>query len=162
MAVADSVSRGGGLTIGLLAGQDVFTVPDMSSKLEPLAAIQDYAVRQVGAFPHPTLKGAADAIAALPAVTMGVQQLRDAFDAGSDNGWDQARADPIYGSQPMTNEEAFCAFLAALEPVAAPDPAAIREAALLEAAAIAQDYHQKALPDASKAAHEIYNGGANG
>ncbi len=34
VAVADSVSRGGGLTIGLLAGQDVFTVPDMASKLE--------------------------------------------------------------------------------------------------------------------------------
>ena len=34
VAVADSVSRGAGLTIGLLAGQDVFTVPDMSSKLE--------------------------------------------------------------------------------------------------------------------------------
>ena len=34
VAVADSVSRGGGLTIGLLGGQDVFTVPDMASKLE--------------------------------------------------------------------------------------------------------------------------------
>ena len=34
VAVADSVSRGGGLTIGLLDGQDVFTVPDMASKLE--------------------------------------------------------------------------------------------------------------------------------
>ena len=34
VAVADSVSRGAGLTIGLLAGQDVFTVPDMTSKLE--------------------------------------------------------------------------------------------------------------------------------
>lgn len=34
VAVADSVSRGSGLTIGLLAGQDVFTVPDMTSKLE--------------------------------------------------------------------------------------------------------------------------------
>jgi DNA-binding transcriptional LysR family regulator len=34
VAVADSVSRGSGLTIGLLAGQDVFTVPDMASKLE--------------------------------------------------------------------------------------------------------------------------------
>ncbi len=34
VAVADSVSRGAGLTIGLLAGQDVFTVPDMASKLE--------------------------------------------------------------------------------------------------------------------------------
>ena len=63
-----------------------------------------------------------------------VKQLRDAFDAGSDNGWDQARADPLYGPHPMTNEEAFCAFLAALEPVAAPDHAAIREAALREAA----------------------------
>jgi DNA-binding transcriptional LysR family regulator len=34
VAVADSVSRGTGLTIGLLGGQDVFTVPDMLSKLE--------------------------------------------------------------------------------------------------------------------------------
>ena len=34
VAVADSVSRGAGLTIGLLAGQEVFTVPDMASKLE--------------------------------------------------------------------------------------------------------------------------------
>lgn len=34
VAVADSVSRGAGLTIGLLAGQDVFTVPDMAGKLE--------------------------------------------------------------------------------------------------------------------------------
>ena len=85
-----------------------------------------------------------------------VKQLRDAFDAGSDNGWDQARADPLYGPHPMTNEEAFCAFLAALEPVAAPDHAAIREgdyfegieegikigreAALREAAEIARDF----------------------
>jgi DNA-binding transcriptional LysR family regulator len=34
VAVADSVSRGAGLTIGLQGGQDVFTVPDMPSKLE--------------------------------------------------------------------------------------------------------------------------------
>lgn len=34
VAVADSISRGAGLTIGLLGGQDVFTVPDMPSKLE--------------------------------------------------------------------------------------------------------------------------------
>jgi DNA-binding transcriptional LysR family regulator len=34
VAVADSVSRGAGLTIGLVGGQDVFTVPDMPSKLE--------------------------------------------------------------------------------------------------------------------------------
>jgi DNA-binding transcriptional LysR family regulator len=34
VAVADSVSRGSGLTIGLQNGQDVFTVPDMPSKLE--------------------------------------------------------------------------------------------------------------------------------
>lgn len=34
VAVADSVSRGTGLTIGLQGGQDVFTVPDMNSKLE--------------------------------------------------------------------------------------------------------------------------------
>ncbi len=34
VAVADSVPRGEGVTIGLLGGQDVFTVPDMTSKLE--------------------------------------------------------------------------------------------------------------------------------
>ncbi len=34
VAVADSVPRGAGLTVGLLGGQDVFTVPDMASKLE--------------------------------------------------------------------------------------------------------------------------------
>lgn len=34
VAVADSVVRGAGLTIGLLGGQDVFTVPDMQSKLD--------------------------------------------------------------------------------------------------------------------------------
>jgi DNA-binding transcriptional LysR family regulator len=34
VAVADSVNRGVGLTIGLQGGQDVFTVPDMPSKLE--------------------------------------------------------------------------------------------------------------------------------
>jgi molybdate transport repressor ModE-like protein len=34
VAVADSVSRGGGITVGLLAGQDVFTVPTMQAKLE--------------------------------------------------------------------------------------------------------------------------------
>ena len=34
VAVAASVPRGAGLTVGLLGGQDVFTVPDMASKLE--------------------------------------------------------------------------------------------------------------------------------
>ena len=34
VAVADSVQRGGGLTSGLLSGQDVFTVPNVSAKLE--------------------------------------------------------------------------------------------------------------------------------
>jgi len=34
VAVADSLPRGEGVTIGLLGGQDVFTVPDMPSKLE--------------------------------------------------------------------------------------------------------------------------------
>ena len=34
VAVADSVPSGSGLTVGLLGGQDVFTVPDMNSKLE--------------------------------------------------------------------------------------------------------------------------------
>lgn len=34
VAVADSVQRGVGLTIGLLPGQDVFTVPDMPAKLD--------------------------------------------------------------------------------------------------------------------------------
>jgi DNA-binding transcriptional LysR family regulator len=32
--VADSVQRGGGLTFGLLAGQDVFTVGSMRDKLD--------------------------------------------------------------------------------------------------------------------------------
>jgi molybdate transport repressor ModE-like protein len=34
VAVADSVQRGGGLTLGLLAGQAVFTVPTMRAKLD--------------------------------------------------------------------------------------------------------------------------------
>lgn len=34
VAVADSVQRGQGMTIGLLAGQDVFTVPSMNAKLQ--------------------------------------------------------------------------------------------------------------------------------
>lgn len=34
VAVADSVQRGGGITIGLLGGQDVFTVPSMAAKLD--------------------------------------------------------------------------------------------------------------------------------
>jgi DNA-binding transcriptional LysR family regulator len=34
VAVADSVSRGAGLSFGLQGGQDVFTVPDMASKLD--------------------------------------------------------------------------------------------------------------------------------
>jgi DNA-binding transcriptional LysR family regulator len=34
VAVADSVQRGSGLTIGLLAGQDVFTVTGMQAKLD--------------------------------------------------------------------------------------------------------------------------------
>lgn len=34
VAAADSVQRGSGLTVGLLAGQDVFTVTTMQSKLE--------------------------------------------------------------------------------------------------------------------------------
>lgn len=34
VAVADSIGRGSGITVGLLAGQDVFTVPTMAAKLE--------------------------------------------------------------------------------------------------------------------------------
>ena len=34
VAVADSIQRGGGMTVGLLGGQDVFTVPGMMAKLE--------------------------------------------------------------------------------------------------------------------------------
>ena len=34
VAVADSVQRGDGMTVGLLSGQDVFTVPGMMAKLE--------------------------------------------------------------------------------------------------------------------------------
>ncbi len=40
VAVADSIQRGQGMTIGLLAGQDVFTLPSMGAKLEaPLRAL---------------------------------------------------------------------------------------------------------------------------
>lgn len=34
VAVADSVQRGSGVTVGLLAGQDIFTVPGMHEKLD--------------------------------------------------------------------------------------------------------------------------------
>jgi molybdate transport repressor ModE-like protein len=34
VAVADSIQRGSGVTLGLLAGQDVFTVPTMKAKLD--------------------------------------------------------------------------------------------------------------------------------
>lgn len=34
VAVADTIPQGNGITIGLLAGQDVFTVPSMSAKLD--------------------------------------------------------------------------------------------------------------------------------
>ena len=34
VAVADSITRGGGITIGLLGGQDVFTVASMQAKLD--------------------------------------------------------------------------------------------------------------------------------
>ncbi|HMS04395.1 MAG TPA: LysR family transcriptional regulator [Burkholderiaceae bacterium] len=34
VAIADSVSSGGGVTIGVLPAQDVFTVPDMPAKIE--------------------------------------------------------------------------------------------------------------------------------
>jgi len=34
VAVADSIPQGNGITIGLLAGQDVFTVPGMTAKLD--------------------------------------------------------------------------------------------------------------------------------
>ena len=34
VAVADSVQRGSGLTVGLLGGQDIFTVPGMQEKLD--------------------------------------------------------------------------------------------------------------------------------
>jgi Lar family restriction alleviation protein len=63
---------------------------------------------------------------ALPAMTVGVKQLREAFSAGCDYGWDQAKHDERGGPEPLTFDEAFSAFLAALEPVTAPDPAAIR------------------------------------
>jgi DNA-binding transcriptional LysR family regulator len=56
VAVADSVQRGSGLTVGLQGGQDVFTVPDMPSKLQaqlrglgagflPLSLAQPYVAR---------------------------------------------------------------------------------------------------------------------
>jgi DNA-binding transcriptional LysR family regulator len=34
VALADSVEQGGGLTVGMLPGQDVFTVSDMPAKVE--------------------------------------------------------------------------------------------------------------------------------
>ena len=34
IAVADSVQRGGGVSVSLLGGQDVFTVPTMQAKLD--------------------------------------------------------------------------------------------------------------------------------
>ena len=34
VAVADSVQRGRGMTVGLMGGQDIFTVPNMTAKLE--------------------------------------------------------------------------------------------------------------------------------
>jgi DNA-binding transcriptional LysR family regulator len=34
VAVADSVQRGRGVTVGLMGGQDIFTVPNMTAKLE--------------------------------------------------------------------------------------------------------------------------------
>jgi DNA-binding transcriptional LysR family regulator len=34
VAAADSVARGSGLTVGLMAGQDVLTVPTMQAKLQ--------------------------------------------------------------------------------------------------------------------------------
>ena len=34
VAVADSVAQGGGITVGILAGQDVFTVTGMPAKLD--------------------------------------------------------------------------------------------------------------------------------
>lgn len=34
VALADSVERGGGLSVGMLAGQDVFTVSDMTAKVD--------------------------------------------------------------------------------------------------------------------------------
>lgn len=48
---------------------------DLIKRDDALAAIQDYAVQEVGAFRQPHLKGAADAILALPAVTVGVKPL---------------------------------------------------------------------------------------
>lgn len=37
--------------------------------------------------------------------------LREAFDAGSDHGWDQAKQDECGGTEPLTPDEAFAAFL---------------------------------------------------
>lgn len=51
---------------------------------------------------------------ALPAVTVGMEQLRAAFDAGCENGWDHARWESVYDPQPLGCEDAFNKFLAAL------------------------------------------------
>lgn len=55
-----------------------------------------------------------DTTPALPAVTVGVEQLRAAFDAGCENGWDHARWESVYDPQPLGCEDAFNKFLAAL------------------------------------------------
>ena len=48
---------------------------DLIDRAEALKAIQDYAVQELGAFRQPVLKGAADAIAAIPAVTVDAAAL---------------------------------------------------------------------------------------
>ena len=82
---------------------------------------------------------AAAAIEALPAVTVGVKPLRYFFAQGEtvDQVREHAQAHPLAKEGDMklvwVNEGDLydhSIFLAALEPVAAPDPAAIREAAL--------------------------------
>lgn len=48
---------------------------DLIRRGDALDAIQEYAVQQVGAFQQPTLKGAADAINAIPAATVSPEVL---------------------------------------------------------------------------------------
>lgn len=62
----------------------------------------------------------------LPAVTVGVKPLRDAFEAGLDLGWDQGKQDECGGPEPTPPDEVFAAFLAALELTPASDPQAVK------------------------------------
>lgn len=84
------------------------------------------------------LERSLERLAALPAVTVGVKPLEWQLHAANEGVYYSA-FDPLYGREVEAPNEATCdaidqsrtaRILAALEPVAAPDPAAIREAHL--------------------------------